>query len=66
MAKKSKNGKKLGRRLLRQQPLDEHLHVRLTADEMKVLRLYCWRYDISASHLVRDSLAILGIIPDWN
>lgn len=62
---KSKKKKKLGRRLLREQPLSQHLNVRLTPSEMQVLRDYCWRYDCSASDIVRDSLAILGVIPDF-
>lgn len=58
-------GKKLGRRLLREQPLTENLNVRLTPTDMEVLRNYCWRHDLSASHVIRDALAILSIIPDW-
>ena len=57
--------KKLGRRLLREQPLTEQLNVRLTQNDMEILRNYCWRHDVSASHVIRDSLAILGVIPDW-
>ena len=61
-----KKGKKLGRRLSREQPLDKHLNVRLTANDMDVLRDYCWRYDVSASHVIRDALAVLCVIPDWH
>ena len=64
--RKRKLGKKLGRRLLREQPLDQQLNVRLTQRDMDVLRDYCWRYDVSASNVIRDALAILGIIPDWH
>ena len=64
MAKHSKK-KKMGRRLLREQPLSEHLNVRLTPREMKVLRDYCWRFDVSASDAVRTSLACMCVIPDW-
>ena len=64
--KRSKLGKKLGRRLSREQPLDQQLNVRLTQKDMEVLRDFCFRYDLSASHVIRDSLAILGVIPDWH
>ena len=66
MSKLSKAGKKLGRKLLRQEPLNQQLNVRLTPNDMEILRNYCWRHDVSASHVIRDSLAILGVIPDWH
>ena len=56
---------KVGRPLRRQSIATEILSVRLTPEEMEVLRNYCWRHDVSASHTVRDALAILGVIPDW-
>ena len=62
---KIKNPKKLGRRLSREQPLSEQLNVRLTSTDMEILRDYCFRYDVTASHVIRDALAILCIVPDW-
>ena len=62
MAKK-KN--KVGRPLRRHSAATDKLSVRLTEHEMEVLRNYCWRHDLSASHVVRDALAILSVIPDW-
>ena len=61
MAKK----KKVGRPLRRQSPAVEKLSVRLTTQEMLVLREYCWRFDMSPSDVVRNALAITGAIPDW-
>lgn len=66
MSKLSKHGKKLGRKLLREEPLTENLNVRLTPNDMQVLRDYCWRHDVSASHVIRDALSILCVIPDWH
>ena len=57
---------KVGRPLRRHSVANEKLSVRLTEHEMKVLRDYCWRYDVSASDTVRDALAVLGVIPDWH
>lgn len=63
MAKKSKNGKKLGRKLLREVALSENLNVRLTPHEMSILRDYCWRYNVTASDVMRMCLSVMGVIP---
>lgn len=57
--------KKVGRPLRRGTNATEKLSVRLTPEEMSILRDYCWRFDVSPSHAVRDALAITGAIPDW-
>ena len=57
--------KKRGRPVLRDERSDYKLSVRLTPMEERILRDYCWRYDISASNVIRSSLQILGVIPEW-
>ena len=63
MAKKAHKG---GRPLRRYSASEEKLSVRLTAEEMQILKDYCWRFDQSASEVVRTALAIYGAIPDWD
>lgn len=65
MGKMMAGKNKVGRPLRRQAPSTEKLSVRLNENEMLVLRDYCWRYDVSASDVVRDALAVMGVIPDW-
>ena len=62
VAKKAHKG---GRPLRRHSASEEKLSVRLTTEEMTILRDYCWRFDQSASEVVRTALAITGAIPDW-
>ena len=61
----TKKPKKKGRPPLRRQRSDYKLSVRLTPLEEEILRDYCWRYQCNPSHVVRDALAILGVIPCW-
>lgn len=62
----SKN-KKLGRPALpREYRRDDLVTFRLTSRERQILNDYCWRYGESPSVVIRDCLAILGVIPDWN
>lgn len=62
---KPKRSKKRGRPVLRDGKSDYKLSVRLTELECEILRNYCWRYDLAPSDVVRDSLSVLGIIPDF-
>ena len=59
------NKRSVGRPLRRHSVATEKLSVRLTEHEMNVLRDYCWRHDACASDVVRDALAVMGVIPDW-
>ena len=63
MSKKKRKFK--GRPPLRSVRSDYRLSVRLTPIEEVILKEYAWRYEQSPSDVVRNALAILGIIPDW-
>ena len=56
--------KKLGRPLATPEPRDNSVTIRLNSKELKNLEDWCWRYDLSISDCLRDSLMILGVIPD--
>ena len=71
-----KLGKKLGKKVAEEKksgrpPLpkgkvrDTLTTFRLTELEKQILTDYCWRYGQSPSFVIRDALAILGVIPDW-
>ena len=66
MGKKKRTKKQIGRPVLpREIRKDELICFRLTEKERQILNDYCWRYDASPSMIIRDCLAILGVIPDW-
>jgi hypothetical protein len=55
----------MGRPLKGTEPLTESFAFRLSEREKQVLMDFAWRHDLSPSDIVRDSLRVLGIIPDW-
>ena len=59
---KNKKGRPLDTPLVR----DHVLGIRLNDQELKALSTYCWRYDKSYSEVIRDSLQLLSVIPDWH
>ena len=57
---KKRRGRKLASPLVR----DNLITIRLNQVELKSLTTYCWRYDVSMSETIRDSLVVLGVLPD--
>ena len=56
--------KKKGRPLDSPKVRDNIVSLRLNSTELDALSRYCFRYDTSASVVIRDALMVLSVIPD--
>ena len=54
----------IGRPLSSPEVRDNVIGLRLNDTEVRSLSNYGWRYDLSMSEVIRQSLMILSIIPD--
>lgn len=59
-----KNKKKKGRPLSTPLARGNVIGLRLNDVETRALANYAWRYDLSMSDVIRESLMILNVIPD--
>ena len=57
------NKKKKGRPIESPMPRDSVIGIRMNDTEVKCLSDYAWRYEMSMSEVVRQSLELLSIIP---
>ena len=56
--------KKKGRPLQTPEQRSNIIGLRLNDTEVRALGNYAWRYDLSMSDVIRESLMILGVLPD--
>ena len=56
----SKKGRPLDSPLVR----DQVVTVRLNSKEFTAIESYCYRYDVSISETIRQSLMVLSVIPE--
>ena len=56
--------KKKGRPLATPLPRDNSITIRLNSAELQNLLDWAFRYDVSVSEVVRDSLMLFSIIPE--